>query len=634
MDIFDLETKYLIAKEKYYTGEDSGMSDDEFDALEALLKEMESDVVNLVGVADRNYKHSHLSPMNSLDKIQAHLDNTLPWDQIDKWFSKFPKNTIFEAGPKFDGMAINLIYRSGNIERGITRGDKTKGKDATAKLMRKIPLRIESENDIEVRGEAVIPYKIFEEKYRNHDDPNIRKFKNPRNFVAGVINRDELSEDLMNEIRFMAVEARIHDGDYTYPENTNEFFKKHGFNKTDYFTKKFYYSRAIFQQVYDIMQSYRENDCPFQLDGFVVKAQENVRLTFGETGHHPEWAVAIKFPPKKAITKTIGFKNRVGITGEIIPGIMLKGVELDGTTVSNTAGFNWGYILENGLFPGATVSIAKSGDIIPIITNVIDPVYNGEIPKICPCGKGGTRLEGIHLYCTNEVCPTKMKKRFIVGVGIYKMPNFGGVTRTNLFECGINEIGKVFDRRWFNKENLIFSGYFKEGKTLDKLLKAVDDIKTVTLPQVILSLGFEGIGSTAARELAKYIRGKKYSFSNLEREPLNGFDLGQEKRIKVDQLIKTFEDRGVEIIEEIVLEGGIGIEFTGSPKASGLNTKGELEKFLLGYGYNHQGLKTAKFLLTDSLNSPSSKMSEANKRNVKIYEYTDFINKLKNGETV
>ena len=70
-------------------------------------------------------------------------------------------------------MAINIIYRKGNLERCITRGDKSQGKDATSKLMRKIPLWIDSEYDVEVRGEIVIPYKTFDEKYLNHPDENI-----------------------------------------------------------------------------------------------------------------------------------------------------------------------------------------------------------------------------------------------------------------------------------------------------------------------------------------------------------------------------------------------------------------------------------------------------------------------------
>ena len=634
MDIFELETKYLKAKEAYYTGEEPIMSDDEFDELEEMLKTLDSDVVNMVGTADRRFKHQHLSPMCSLDKIQANLDGTLPMDDIANWFSTFPADTVFEATPKYDGMAINIIYRKGNLERCITRGDKTKGKDATSKLMRKIPLTIESVDDVEVRGEIVIPFQIFNDKYLNHEDESIRKYKNPRNFVAGVVNRDETNNDLLDEVCFMAVEARIHDGDYEYPKETNSFLWTQGFNKKNHFFKTFKFTKENFQKVYDEMKSHREKDSVFQLDGFVVKAPEAMRKDLGESGHHPNWAVAIKFPPKRAITTTVGIKNRVGTTGEIFPIIELEGIDLDGSTIRNTAGFNWGYIIKNGLFPGAKVAIVKSGDIIPIIAEIITPVFDGEIPAMCPCGKGPAILDGIHLMCGAEECEVKALKRFVNGVGVYRMDKWGGVTRRLIFEGGFTTNAQVFNKSLFNKESLIATGKFKAGKTLDSLFEEMDKLTKVSLDQIIVSLGFDGIGRTASKQLAKYIRGKEHSFAGLEKAALVGFDPGDKKREKIEELVRVFQDRGVEIEEETIVIDGIGYELTGSPKASGYSVKADLQKFLLTHGYVHSGLKGAKVLLTDSLGSPSSKMKEAKKLGVKIYEYSNFIEKLNNGEEI
>lgn len=628
MDIFELETKYLKAKELYYNGEPM-MSDDEFDQLETLLKSMDSEVVNMVGTSDRRFKFQHLSPMSSLDKIQANLDGSLPFDQLKSWFSKFPSGTVFEATPKYDGMAINAIYRKGKLERCITRGDKLQGKDATSKLMRRIPLWIDSEFDVEVRGELVIPYKTFDDKYLNHPDEDIRKYKNPRNFVAGVVNRDETDEDLLNEVCFMAVEARIHDGDYEYPENTQHFLASHGFNKKDLFFLSFKFTEETFQAVYDEMKKYRETESPFQLDGFVVKAPEHMRKELGESGHHPNWAVAIKFPPKEAVTKVVGLKYRVGTTGEIIPGIELEGVDLDGSTIRNTAGFNMGYIIKEGLFPGAKVAIVKSGDIIPIVARVIEPVFKGEIPKMCPCGNGPAILDGIHLRCGAEECEVKALKRFITGLGVYRMDKFGGVTRKLIYEAGYTKISQVFDRDLFNKEALVSTGKFKHGKTLDSLFEEMEKVTKVTLAQIILSLGFDGIGSTAAKQLAKYIRDKEYFFSGLEKAALEGFDTGQRKREEVEHLVRVFQERGVEIEEDVVVKDGIGYEMTGKPfQTPSIKVKADLEKVLLRHGYVYTGMKGAKYLITDSMSSTSSKMKAATKAGVEIITYEELLTKL------
>lgn len=634
-DIFELETKYLKAKEAYYKGEPI-MEDWEFDELEELLKSMDSDVVNLVGTSDRNFKHQHLSPMTSLDKSQTHYNEkgviVFNHDEIDKFFSKFPEGTIFTAECKWDGMAINTIYHSGNVERAITRGDKLKGKDATNKFMRKIPLTIDSKLDVEVRGEAMIPFEIFESKYKNHPDESIRKYKNPRNMVAGVVNKDDISEDLLNEIVFMAVEVRVHDGDYSYPIDTGKWLKDNGFNK-EYPSYMLQFTAEQFESVYYNMKNYRENISKFQLDGFVIKAPENLRRKLGETGHHPNWALAIKFPPVPGRTRVTGIENRVATSGESIPRIVLEGVDLDGSTVRHTAGFNWGYILEKGLFPGAEIEIVKSGDIIPIISKIITPQFTGNLPTHCKCG-APLEMDGIHLMCTSDECPVKKLKRFIIGVGRYEMKSWGGTTRTNLFNAGFTEISQVFDPDSFTKEKLVATGFFKDGKTLDKLFEELEKIKVVTLPQVIVSLGFDGIGRTAAKQLAKYIRGKEYDFKGLEKKCLIGFDEGEKKREKIEELIKVFEKRGVSVEEEVEVVGGIGFEMTGSPRESGFKVKTELEKFLLSYGYVHLGLKDAKILLTDDINSDSGKMGLAKKNGVKIFEYSTFIEKLKNGEEI
>jgi DNA ligase (NAD+) len=621
MDISELEERYLKAKEAYYSGEPL-ISDDDFDRLEEELKEMGSEVVNIVGASDRNYKHQHLSPMLSLNKAQAALDGTPPTEQMSSWFSTFPTGTIFEATPKYDGNAVNLIYRKGKFERAITRGDKLKGKDVTAKLIRIVPLFLETDKDVEVRGEVVMEISTFVRKYSH--------FKNPRNFVAGVLNKDELDENLLSNLTFMALEVRIHDGDYEYPTDTQTWLASHGFNKRFAYSSKF--QPHEFVKVYNEMKDYRVDSSPFQLDGFVIKCQENLRRDLGESGHSPNWAIAAKFPPKEAITTVKSIRWNVGTTGEITPVVEMEPVDLDGTTVRNAAAFNAGNIISSGLWPGATVSIAKSGDIIPQIVKVITPSWNADLPDSCPCGKGGTRLDGIHLYCSAEECETQKLKKFIVGLGVFRMDKFGGVTRTNLYNSGYDEIWKIFDPELFNEEKLIATGYFKSGKTLTSLLEEVEKIKKVTLPQIVLSLGFDGVGSSAAKELSKHIRGKEHSFAGLEKAAVSGFEVGTFKRQRIEKLVSVISARGIEIEEEIIVKDGIGYEMTGSPKSAGFSVKSDLEKFLLSHGYVHTGIKEAKILLTDSIGSSSSKMSQARKLGVEIVEYSTLIEKLKNGE--
>lgn len=625
MDISEKEELYLKWKKAYYDGE-ALVSDDEFDRLEEELKEVGSDVISIVGATDRNLKHKHLSGMLSLGKAQAALDGTPPTEIIEKWLKAFPKGTKFEVTPKYDGNAVNLIYRNGKLSQAISRGDGKQGRDVTSKVTKVVPLSIDCLTDVEVRGEIVMPVSIFNAKYAASS-------KNPRNFVAGVLNKDDNKPETLTEIVFMAVEVRIHDGDFEFPVNTMGWLKS---NKFD--TYHTIMEMDTFIETYNSMKDYRENVSPYQLDGFVLKAQEDLRKDMGDNGHDPNWAIAIKFPPKEGITTVRSIDWKVGTTGEIVPTLEMDPVELDGTTVKRAAGFNAGHLLKLGIFPGAKVAIAKSGDIIPQIVKVLTPVFGDPailLPVNCPCGKFPTVLEGIHLYCSSDNCETKVMKRFVVGIGIFELDKFGGVTRENLFKGGYTEIHQIFDRAIFNKEELIKTGFFKDGKSLDSMLQEVDKIKKTPLWKLIRSLGFDGIGSTASKQLSKLIRGQEYDFSGLEKKALEGFLPGEAKRIKVENLIKVMEARGIEIENEVVIsKDAIGFEMTGSPKGSGYDVKSDLEKFLASHGLVHTNLKGAKILLTDSLNSSSSKMADAHKRGVKIMEYKTLVEKLTNNEPI
>lgn len=623
-NIQELEELYLQAKEAYYKGEPI-ISDDEFDRLEEELRDLDSEVVDVVGYGDRNLKHPHLSPMLSLAKAQASLDGTLPLEQMDEWFKTFPEGTEFESTPKYDGNAVNLVYRKGKLYQAITRGDKLKGRDVTAKLLKKVPQILPGvTQDVEIRGEVVIPTEIFFRKYFGTLTPS--NYKNPRNFVAGILNRDEMNEDLLTEIEFMAVEVRLHDGDYEYPTDTQKWLSKHGFNSQN--AKFIYFTADQFVKVYREMEAYREKESPFQLDGFVIKAEERLRKEMGEKSHHPNWAIAVKFPPKEAVTTVTGFKWNIGTSGNITPIATLEPIDLDGSTVKNVAAFNYGYITKEKIYPGAKVVIAKSGDIIPIIQKVLEvgDIKKFNAPTSCPSCGGEVEIEGLHLFCVNDECEGKMFKKFLVGIRAMKLDKFGSVTCKNLYDAGYKSVADIFNPAKFNKKSLVATGYFKEGKTLDSLVAEIDKVKVVPYFKVILSLGFDGIGNTASKQLAKMMCGQTYSFSGLEKKAVAGFEVGTKKRQKVENFLQILKDRGIEVEKEVDVVNGIGFEMTGKPFQYGnVKVKNDFIKVAAKYGYVHKPLKEAKILLTDSMTSTSSKMSAARKAGVKIMTYEDFL---------
>ena len=69
---------------------------------------------------------------------------------------------------------------------------------------------------------------------------------------------------------------------------------------------------------------------------------------------------------------------------------------------------------------------------------------------------------------------------------------------------------------------------------------------------------------------------------------------------------------------------------TGSPKAFGFKTKEEFVNLIKQNGYIHTGLdKSTNVLITDDLNSSSSKMAKARKLGVEIKTYEQILNEIK-----
>lgn len=357
---FDLEQLYFQAKEAYYTGEPI-MSDDEFDVLEAELKSMGSDAPYVVGAEDRKAKYSHPSPMLSLAKYQAIRNSTsfgvAPTEQAVNWM-KALGFLMYEGSLKYDGNSGNCIYNNGKLIQALSRGTGTKGRDITAKIKHNVPETIDLPGIVEVRGEVVIKVALFDTKYAATK-------KNARNYVAGVLSRDEVEDPAYAELDFIPVEIRHHiDNDIFFlPVGSIPGFK---FQPTLIMFKP-----ESFEDVYKQMYKIRTEVSEYQLDGFVIKAPEAARPGLGENNHSPNWSVAIKFPPKEAITTIIDIQWNMGKTGEFTPIAIMEPVDLDGSMVRRATMYNYGYVIQNKIEPGTIVSICKSGDIIPQILRVL-----------------------------------------------------------------------------------------------------------------------------------------------------------------------------------------------------------------------------------------------------------------------
>ncbi len=630
MNIKDLENQYLLAKQKYYEGNPI-MSDFEFDTLEESLKSLNSQVTKIVGSSNlKDAKFNHVSSMLSLNKIQVHHKTEFPTSAFLSWYDthKLRPSTL-EATPKFDGSSCNLIYKNGQLQWALTRGDKTKGQNILDKMQLIVPNTINIKDKVEIRGEVVISNSIFNEKYAN-------TYKNPRNFVAGILGRDEKDSDIMMDFHFVSFECRIHsNNDYYHHPHTFQFLKENNFRVSPLIEL---FEAKDFKSTYDIFESFRKQS-PYQLDGIVIKFPEEQRIQIGETTHHPKWAIAIKFPPREAITTIKSISWGTGISGEFNPVGQLEPIDLDGTTVSNVSLHNYGNVLQKGLFPGAKVIIVKSGDIIPIVQKVIEPVFD-DIQKYIPneCTTPECKIEvqnNIHLVCTNPNCKNRKILQLCRGIGSFGFRNVAGSTIKKLYNAGFETVLDIFDNQKFNESYLIQTGHFKKGRQLDILLESRNNpTNKITLPLIVNSLAFDNVGWSTAVQISKLFEGKEPNFTGLNQSAYSPFlNKNSYEYQLVNRFIQVLEANGFQIQKDekpIVSENSIKYEMTGSPKAFGFKTKEEFVNLIKQNGYIHTGLdKSTNILITDDLNSSSSKMAKARKLGVEIKTYEQILNEIK-----
>ena len=625
---------YKQARTLYEEGKPM-MSDTQYDILEAEVKVFAPDEVKKVG-ANAKGQFKHWSPLLSLGKIKVMDDDAIPMDEFEEFFKKFHPNTEFAVEPKFDGNASNLQYLEGKLVHALSRSDAETGYDRMAKLLSIVPATIPMMGRVEIRGEIVMPQGIFEQKYKK-SELNPDGSSNERNYVAGLLSSDDLRLTQIKELSFMAIELRKFEdatSNFRYVKNSMQLLTHYGFNvnhpvETTTFRQDEW--RQMIPVAYKMFSGYRANHSVFRLDGMVIKAEELVRLDFGFNSHEPNWAVAVKFPPKDAITELKSHEWTTGSTGKINPVGILEPIDLDGSVVTRATLHNWGHIVDNKLYPGAKVLIAKSGDIIPRIYKVITPSANpiGH-PTTCPsCGGPVTYFDmaETQLYCANQACPARNITKLAEGIKVLGIDNIGESTAEVLFNSGIGNITDLFDPAKFNRASLIKAGYFQDGRSLDIVIDSVNSMREAHLCHVIESLKIKDVGTKLSKMLAKHYSKAAVNSSGLNKNAwalMTDTDSPEFKQLL--SYLQVLKAAGVKVIMEVDDSHLVTFEMTGEPPIDGdLTDKGSWAAFYERNGYKHTSLtKDTCYLVTNDLNSTTGKMAKAEKYGTRVITYSDL----------
>lgn len=558
--------------EKYYNQDTPELSDYEYDNLMKELINLEQENPNLKRIdsptsrvggkpLDKFEQIIHKIPMLSLSNAYS--------DQDLKDFDKRVRDMVSEEVEyvvefKIDGLSVGLTYNDGIFEKGATRGDGVVGEDVSQNLMtvKSIPLKIDEDNEIVVRGEVYISKQNFKNVNENQEELGLQLFANPRNLAAGSLR--QLDSKLTSKRPLDIFVFNLEHGEnieFKSHSQSLEFLKNLGFAVSPN-----YKVCNKIEAVIDFINYWTENreKLDFEIDGMVIKVNKLSQREFmGYTAKSPRWAIAYKFPAERKKTKIIDIIVEVGRTGNITPTAVLEPVRLAGTSVSRATLHNEDYIKEKDIKINDTVLVQKAGDIIPQVIEVIKEERSGEeiefeMPKECPvCNEPTVRLDGeAAVKCINMSCPAQIRRGIIHFVSRDAM-NIDGLGES-IITLLLNEkiIEDIADLYNIKKEDVINLERMGD-KSATNLVNSIEKSKSNDLWRLINGLGIKFVGVKGAKILAS-------NFKDID-EIINA---SNEKLIELDEFGETMANSVIQFFKE---EKNINV--IEKLKNAGVNTK-------------------------------------------------------------
>jgi DNA ligase (NAD+) len=483
------------------------------------------------GITKDFEQQKHQYPMLSLGNTYNRQE-LLDFDQrVKKVIGQDEVEYVCEL--KFDGVAISLWYENGILEKAVTRGDGVQGDVVTRniKTIRSIPLRVNGEfvaDRFEVRGEIVMPKQGFLKFNEGRVKRGEQAFANPRNAASGSIKMQDSAQVAKRPLECFCYYLLGNVGELSTHYDSLMWLKKAGFNVADFMARY-----ASIEGVFGFIDEWDRArfDLPYEVDGIVIKVnsyQQQEELGF--TAKSPRWAISYKFKAQQAHTRLNDIVFQVGRTGAITPVAELEPVFLAGTTVKRASLHNADIIEKLDVRIGDMVYVEKGGEIIPKIVDVDLVSRNADAKPFnyiahCPeCGTELVRNEGeAHHYCPNYLaCPPQVKGRIehFISRKAMNIDSLGEGKIELLFDKGlIQSPADLYDLKYeqlfgLEKEIELEDGSirrtgFKE-KTVNNLLKALEDSKSISFQRVLFAMGIRFVGATTAQKIVHH-------FGNIEK---------------------------------------------------------------------------------------------------------------------
>lgn len=510
---------------KYYVLNQPDISDQDFDFLMHELQDLEarhpemydanSPTLRVGSDLNQNFTQvAHKYPMLSLANTYNEQDVADWYDSVRRGLDGEEFEVCCEM--KYDGLSISLTYVDGKLVRGVTRGDGVHGDDVTANVrtIRCIPLVLKEgsgyPHEFEIRGEILMPWKVFERLNAEREAAEEPLFANPRNAASGTLksqnSRLVASRQLDSYLYYLLGDTLPTDGHYENLQTAASW----GFKISQGMKKV-----KTLQEIYDYINYWdtERKNLPVATDGIVLKVNSlRQQRSLGYTAKSPRWAIAYKFKAERACTRLNEVSYQVGRTGAVTPVANMDAVQLAGTVVKRATLNNEDFIRNFDLHIGDYVYVEKGGEIIPKIVGVdVDrrPADAEPVKFIDKCPECGTPLvryegEAAH-YCPNDTgCPPQIKGRIehFIARRAMNIDSLGPETVDEYYRRGL--VHNIADLYNIKVQDINGSG--NRERSARKIVDGISASRQVPFERVVFALGIRFVGETSARLLARHFK--------------------------------------------------------------------------------------------------------------------------------
>lgn len=506
----------------YYVEARPIITDRAYDALLRELQDLETAHPSLI-TPDSPTQRVGGAPIKTFTTVKharpmLSLANTYTADEVRE-FDRRVRDGLEGIAPayvcelKYDGVAMSLTYRGGQLVLAATRGDGEQGDDVTqnVRTIRSVPLHVDVDHEFEVRGEVYMLQADFDALNRDVEAAGDKPYANPRNLTAGSLKLKDPADVAKRTMQFTAyyIDERSR-GDITTHAAGLERLHALGFPTSS--------AATVCHTIDDVMTfvdawEMRRHDLPYAIDGIVIKVNDlRHQQELGFVARSPRWAIAYKYEALKAETVLQDITLQVGRTGVVTPVAELAPTLLAGSTISRATLHNEDFVHELGLHVGDTVIIEKGGDVIPKVSAVVatkrpEGAQPWTMPHVCPCDHRSPlhRPEGeANWYCDDSGCPWQVRRRLehFASRDAMDIDGLGERAVDQFVEAGLlRDVADIYDLPHRVNDVLALDRW--APKSVERLVAGIEQSKQQPYSRVLFALGIRFVGEGVAKILAR-----------------------------------------------------------------------------------------------------------------------------------